>query len=468
MGPVAAVPVIPGVASLAAERAMDKCGFTPPIHMLCFAVGLSVAVAGATDRVPPRRKESSAGLSGIGDDERSPPPAKFAALKKLFGLLHWNRYTSAARFSMVIQAIAYGGHVHLIGPAAASFSLCLLAMFALRPLAIAVKLIDRPGERKLHAGEVPVVGGLGMLLGMVLGMGLLPLPDWTAGTLLAASSILVTVGLIDDRFELSPWTRLPVQIASAVVLIIGARAAVATVGSPFGEEIQLDGIVSFVFTVVIIVAAINAFNMLDGMDGLAGALAIVSLAALAFLAHAGGAVAALSVSVVMMGAVAAFLLSNLPISFNRDVRCFMGDSGSTLLGISVAWLCIAVSQAPDHAARPVTMLWVVALPLYELSWTVIRRTIRGISPFKPDNGHLHHLVLQAGFGVRGAFVLFVALAVLLAFFGVTVDRLGMSDSWSFALLISVGGVIVWLLYQPDLIWKLVPRPLRRGRPVVQD
>jgi UDP-GlcNAc:undecaprenyl-phosphate GlcNAc-1-phosphate transferase len=78
--------------------------------------------------------------------------------------------------------------VYLIGPAAASFSLCLLAMFALRPVAIAVDLIDRPGGRKSHIGDVPVVGGLGMLLGMMLGLGLIPLPDHVAGTLLGASA----------------------------------------------------------------------------------------------------------------------------------------------------------------------------------------------------------------------------------------------------------------------------------------
>jgi UDP-GlcNAc:undecaprenyl-phosphate GlcNAc-1-phosphate transferase len=358
--------------------------------------------------------------------------------------------------------------VHLIGPAAASFALCLLAMFALRPLAIAVNLIDRPGGRKLHVGEVPVVGGLGMLLGMVLGMGLLPLPDSTAGALLAAGAILVTVGLIDDRFGLSPWTRLPVQVVAGIVLIFGTRAVVSTLGAPFGEEIQLEGAYGFVFTVLIIVAAINAFNMLDGMDGLAGALAMVALASLAILAQDGGLVAAVSASVVIMGAVGAFLVSNLPISLNRDVRCFMGDSGSTLLGFSVAWLCIVVSQAPAPAANPVTMLWVVALPLYEFSWTVIRRTIRGISPFKPDNGHLHHLVLQAGFGVRGAFVLFVVLAVLLASFGIAVDRFGMSDSWSFALFVLAGILIVRLLYRVELVWKLIPGSWRGARPAGLD
>lgn len=359
--------------------------------------------------------------------------------------------------------------MHLIGPSAASFSLCLLAMLALRPIAIAVKLIDRPGGRKAHIGDVPVVGGLGMLLGMVLGMGLLPLPGTITGSLLAACTMLVTVGLVDDRFGLSPWTRLPVQFVAAIVVMIGAGAVVHTLGMPFGaEEIRLDGFGSYVFTILITVAAVNAFNMLDGMDGLAGALAMVAIGALAILAHDGGLVAALSTSVVFMGVVGAFLVANLPIPFNREVRCFMGDSGSTLIGFCVAWLCIAVSQAPAPAAEPVTMLWIVALPLYEFSWTVIRRTIRGISPLKPDNGHLHHLVQQAGFGVRGAFVLFVLLSLSLTTFGIAIDRMGVPDSWSLALLVFTGVVIISLLYRGDLIWKLMPRPLRRFRLTVSQ
>lgn len=350
--------------------------------------------------------------------------------------------------------------MNLLGPAAASFGLCLLAMFALRPIAIAINLIDRPGGRKTHVGDVPVVGGLAMLLGVILGLGLIPLPDVTSNTLLAACALLVTVGLIDDRFDLSPWSRLPVQFAAALLVVVGTKSIVVTIGAPFGSEIRFYGAFAYAFTVLSIVAAINAFNMLDGMDGLAGAMAMVALVALAILSHGADLLVAFAASIVFIGAVAAFLMSNIPIGLNRDVRCFMGDSGSALLGFSVAWLCIKVSQSPLQAVEPVTMLWIVALPLYELVWTIIRRAIRGMSPLNPDTGHLHHILRKAGFGVRGAFMLFVLLAILLAAFGVIIDRLGISDAWSFGLLIAVGISVVRLVYRADLIWKLLPPSLR--------
>jgi len=356
--------------------------------------------------------------------------------------------------------------LRLIGPAAASFALCLLAIFGLRPLAIAVDLIDRPGGRKTHHGDVPIVGGLAMFMGIVLGIGLLPLGEATGASFLAACTILVTIGLVDDRFDLSPWTRLPGQVAASIVLIVGSGAVVTTLGAPFGNgELVLSGLGAVLFTVLITMAAINAFNMLDGMDGLAGAMALTSLLAIALASWLAGAPALMGPCFVVAGAIAAFLVFNLPIRLNRPVRCFMGDAGSTLLGFSVAWMCIQATQDPVRAISPVTALWLVAMPLYELVWSTIRRIVRGVSPFKADSDHFHHLLLKAGFGVRGAFAMFVVLAAFLAAFGLTAFRLGLPDHYSFLLLIAAGVGIVCLMYRARLLWKLIPESLRRLPPL---
>lgn len=358
--------------------------------------------------------------------------------------------------------------LQLIAPALASFFVTVLAIVALRPLAIAIDLIDRPGGRKTHHGEVPIVGGLAMFLGVVLGIGLVPLPGASGGAFLAAATVLVTIGLLDDRFELSPWARLPAQIAVATVLMFGSSVVVTTLGSPFGdEEITLVGMGSYAFTVFIIISAINAFNMLDGMDGLAGATAVIALAGLSYLAWSGGLPTAAAASLVIAGAVSAFLIFNVPVRFNRVVRCFMGDAGSTLLGFTVAWLCISVSQAPGptRAASPITALWVVALPLYELCWSFFRRLLRGVSPFKADNNHFHHLLLRAGFGVRGAFIVFIVLAAILATFGIMWDRANLPDSYSFGLLVLTGVGVVLLMYKAEVLWHLMPESLRHLPPL---
>lgn len=336
----------------------------------------------------------------------------------------------------------------MVGPIAASFLLCLLATFALRPVAFALNLVDRPGGRKIHEGEVPIVGGLAMLIGLVFGLGFVPLPlsDAAVAPFMAACALLVTVGLIDDRFDLSPWLRLPVHCAAAV-LLIDAGVSIRTLGAPFGEdEILLLGLDAYLVTMLVVVASINAFNMLDGIDGLAGAMGIVTLSMLAFLALDVGAVVLATTALTVVGAIAAFLVANVPARFNREVRCFMGDSGSTLLGFTVAALGIAACQPPTRAAAPVTLLWLAALPLFDFSWTIIRRLLRKTSPLRPDDEHLHHLLVKAGFGVRGAFAIFVVLSSMLAGIGIVLDRSDVSDGISLLLLVGTGIVVVRLMY----------------------
>jgi UDP-GlcNAc:undecaprenyl-phosphate/decaprenyl-phosphate GlcNAc-1-phosphate transferase len=348
--------------------------------------------------------------------------------------------------------------------AAASFFTCLLAILALRPLAVAVDLVDRPGGRKAHQGNIPIVGGLAMFIATVLGVGLLPLPESVAGVFLAACAILVTIGLIDDRFDLSPWTRLPGQIAAALVLTIGSGAVVTTLGNPFGSgSIRFSHAGAIGFAVFMMVSATNAFNMLDGMDGLAGMIALASYLAIAVVAFSAHLATPLMVSLVMIGAVSGFLFFNVPLRRNSRAECFMGDAGSTLLGFSVAWLCIQISQQPAGPISPVTVLWFVALPLYELVWTTVRRVIRGVSPFKADSNHFHHLLLNAKFGPRGAFAVFAVLTVLLAAIGLLCWHSRVSDRVSLLLLAAFGILTTRLMYGAKVLWILVPKSVRRDR-----
>ena len=339
--------------------------------------------------------------------------------------------------------------------AAASFFTCWLAIVALRPLAVAVDLVDRPGGRKTHHGDVPIVGGLAMFVGIVLGVGLLPVPGNNAGAFLAACAVLVTVGLIDDRFDLSPWTRFPGQITAAVVLIVGSGTTVTTLGDLFGHgPIDFSGLGSLLFTVFIIISAINAFNMLDGMDGLAGTVALASYVAIAYIAASAGLSTPLAISLVMIGVVCAFLIFNVPLRSNGRAQCFMGDAGSTVLGVSVAWLFIQISQAPGPVKpiSAVNTLWFVALPVYELVWSTIRRVIRGVSPFKADSDHFHHMLLKAGFSTRSAFGVLTTLAGLFAAIGLACRHYQLSDRTCLLLLSAFGVVTITLMYRAKRVW----------------
>ena len=139
----------------------------------------------------------------------------------------------------------------------------------------------------------------------------------------------------------------------------------------------------------------------------------------------------------------------------------MGDAGSMLLGFAVAWLCVCVSQRASAQVSPVTMLWLVALPMYELLWTTLRRLARGVSPFLADRDHFHHLLIRAGLGVRGAFTVFVTFATLLAGMGLAVNGLGLPDFVSVILFALAGVGVTWLMTRADLMLPFMPPALRR-------
>ena len=191
-------------------------------------------------------------------------------------------------------------------------------------------------------------------------------------------------------------------------------------------------------------ALINAFNMLDGMDGLAGGVALAAFAGLAVLASIHGANTSLQVCVCMIGALSAFLLLNVPVSYNRSVRTFMGDAGSTLLGFLLSGLALTLVQSDRANVSPVCILWMLPIPVFELFSSTVRRLRRGQSPLAADRGHFHHRLMDAGFSVRAIFFAYFTFSVLSVAMGVTACRQGLADSQMFASYAAL--FVVWKLF----------------------
>ncbi len=300
----------------------------------------------------------------------------------------------------------------------------VLVIAALRPVAERLDFIDRPGGRKIHDEQVPVVGGLAMWVGFFVGSAVLPAEVRPPLVATGLGFMFVSLGLLDDRFSLSAVFRLAVQGLGAIAMVGLGGLAVHFVGASFGSEtVIFDGWAATVLCVLLVAGAMNAMNMVDGIDGLAGSLATIAFWAVAMTALMSGNAEVLAISVMAAAVSMAFLVFNLPLGFNRPIRTFMGDAGSLFLGFLLSWSLIALSQNPQTIVSPVTLLWFIAMPIFDMGSTAIARVARGYSPFFADTTHFHHALLRRGLPVPGALAVLVMVAVFWVGVGWSIDRL---------------------------------------------
>ena len=314
----------------------------------------------------------------------------------------------------------------------------ILFMFALRPVARGIGLIDRPGGRKMHEGDVPIIGGLAMFAGLLLGGIYNQQAVEGYYFFVAAVAILVAIGAMDDRYDLPPTVRFLAQICAAIVMMAGADLTVADLGRPFFGGLVELGWMSSLFTLVIVLTAINAFNMFDGSDGMAGIQSLMALIFMGIACFVAGALTYLPMLGCMGGCLVGFLIFNWPSKRTQGIRAFMGDAGSTMLGFSLAWLSIDLSQEPVRVFSPVVTLWIFALPVYDFFSSMARRVLTGRSPFHGDSEHLHHVLRRLGLGSRQVAQVILLGSALLAGAGLAGYKSGVPDGLMFFAWVALG------------------------------
>lgn len=273
-----------------------------------------------------------------------------------------------------------------------------LALRVLDPLAVRLNLVDHPGGRKDHAHPTPITGGIAILIGVVVAaFATLNNPGQALLAFATASMLLIVVGLLDDKYDLRWWWRIMAQSAAALIMVYFGDVRVEHLGPVFGVGGWGLGMLAVPFTVFATVGLINAINMIDGSDGLAGLLVCSTLLMLTAAAVYAGNMSVAQRAMILSGAVGAFLLYNMRFPWQRAAKVYMGNAGSAFLGFAVAWLSFRLTQTPWHPVSPVLALWFLPIPVMDCLVLMLRRVRRGKSPFAADHGHIHHLMMEAGF-----------------------------------------------------------------------
>ena len=323
------------------------------------------------------------------------------------------------------------------------FILTIILIPLLRPAATRIGLVDKPGGRKQHQGQIPLTGGFAMCIAFISGiLLLLPHRDHNLTFIVCTLGIML-LGLFDDYFSLPAKPRLAIQFLIALMLATLGQDQLSHLGNLlFLGDINL-GVFSSFLTIIAVVGIINAVNMFDGLDGLAGILTATQLTMLIALATRVNLLDDAVILSLLLACIIGFLIYNFRIG-NMRARAFMGDAGSLLIGFVLAWYLINLSQAPHPAAPPVTFLWVMALPLYDLFAVAIRRMKSGHSPFQAGREHLHYLLRDQGFTVNQTVFLMGGLNLLCGLMGLISTHLLIPEGVMFILFL-LGNVLYYQL-----------------------
>lgn len=340
------------------------------------------------------------------------------------------------------------------GDIAIAFTIAFLAAFMATPhtIKLAKKLgaVDSPkDERRINCVVMPRLGGLAVILGFIISIIYLLIAmtlenkiDLTVDNYnfkllgFAAGGLLIAlVCFIDDIKGLPALSKLVAQIAAAII-VVKSGIIIDNISIPFIKDLVANEIFSTILTIGWIVGITNAINLIDGLDGLSTGISLIACISLLIIFSLNGSPL---VSIVLITALAGALCGFLPYNYN-PARTFIGDVGSNFIGFCLSIISILGIAKTYTAIVIVAPLIVLALPVFDTVFAIIRRVIKGKSLkaiVTPDANHLHHKMLKMGFTQKQAVLILYAITAMLGVFAIILMDGGLIKAISFALMIFV-------------------------------
>lgn len=293
-------------------------------------------------------------------------------------------------------------------------------------LAIKFGVIDKPDYRKVHSKPTPRWGGLAIVVSMILPLILVFLTfeqvqvflsermKLNLAGLLIGGILMVILGMIDDKYNLSAKCKLLGQIVIAVILI-KFGIAITFLNIPFYGFVFLTTWQSWLISLIWIIGLTNAINLLDGLDGLLAGVSVIFALLFFTIAILKGQYVVAMVMMSLAGASLGFLRYNF-----SPASIFMGDSGSLFLGMMYASLSIMGALKVTTTAALLIPIMIMGLPIFDTSFAIFRRFANGRPIFSPDKEHVHHQLLAKGMTVRQAVIFIYVICGTLGIIGLSI------------------------------------------------
>ena len=293
---------------------------------------------------------------------------------------------------------------------------------------IAIKIAPKIGamdvpkdERRMHSHPIPRFGGVGIFIGMLVAILVcVPSTEGLVGAsqvrgFLAGAAVIVIVGLIDDLHGLKPKQKLLGQVLAAIVPCMFS-VRIFAVSKVFAEGyFEFPDWFSIIITIIWIVGITNTINLIDGLDGLAAGVSCISCFAVAYTSYLAGRPETCELVLAIAGASFGFLLFNF-----HPAKIFMGDTGSMLLGYCLATMSLIGVSSTKGTVLFVSMIPIIilALPIFDTAFAIIRRVANHKPIMMADKGHLHHRIMALGIGQRRAVLALYCISAIMGFAGI--------------------------------------------------
>lgn len=330
--------------------------------------------------------------------------------------------------------------IYIIGFALAFFITLFMTPLS-KKIAFKIGAVAIPNERSMHKEPMPLAGGTAIVLGFAVTVTLLApiMKDFKIQNyigLIIGGILITVVGLLDDIYNLNARIKLFFQILAALIVVFtGTTIEVFSWPWALGGVLKL-GAFSKIITVIWIIGLTNAVNLIDGLDGLATGVSSIASLCLMFISILYGEPMVVLFTATLAGACMGFL----PHNFN-PAKIFMGDTGSTFLGFTLAVISINGLIKSFTAITIVIAVVVLGLPIFDTFFAILRRLIKRQPVMKADRGHLHHRLVDKGYSHKRAVLTLYGIS---GGFGIAGILFAMNDS-KFAIFIIVFMGAIWIL-----------------------
>jgi UDP-N-acetylmuramyl pentapeptide phosphotransferase/UDP-N-acetylglucosamine-1-phosphate transferase len=286
------------------------------------------------------------------------------------------------------------------------FVACIIPF--IKRIAIKVNAIDVPRGRHKHKKITPKFGGIAVFLGFLLGYMIFGTPSSIMNAILIGSFIIILTGALDDVMELGALSKLIGQIAAASVIVFYGKILMQDI-SAFG--IYLDfGILAYPITLIFIVACINCINLIDGLDGLSGGISAIYFLTIGIIATLQGKFGLdFVIAFIMFGSILGFLVHNF-----SPATIFAGDSGAMFFGFIISVVALLGFKNVTLTSLIIPLL-VLAIPILDTLFAIIRRSIKGEKIMVGDRYHIHHQFLNRNLSEKTTVLIIYIIDLLFAF-----------------------------------------------------